>query len=206
MICLIRPPAVEWFRFTSTSITLPLGLAYIAGALEASGRTVHVLDAVGEGPDVLTRYYKGHLIGIPLKDIVARIPADAEWVGITAIFTHEWPAVVRLIDLIKEARPELTVVLGGEHMRTIAGDGWDKARIRRFLFEHTQNTHAHLKRTQLMAGAVQPGDETRWRPLVESPDDILVVAAGGSAGAFSAYIPGWGSKRASQAVTKEVKR
>jgi hypothetical protein len=44
------------------------------------------------------------------------------------------------------------------------------------------------------------------RPLVESPDDILVVAAGGRAGAFSAYIPGWGSKRSSQAVTKEVKR
>ena len=41
---------------------------------------------------------------------------------------------------------------------------------------------------------------------MESPDDILVVAAGGSAGAFSAYIPGWGSRRASQAVTKEVKR
>lgn len=119
MICLIRPPAVEWFRFTSTSITLPLGLAYIAGALETSGRKVHVIDAVGEGPDVVTRYYKGHLIGIPLRDIVARIPADAEWVGITAIFTHEWPAVVRLIDLIKETRPELTVVLGGEHITSM---------------------------------------------------------------------------------------
>ena len=45
------------------------------------------------------------------------------------------------------------------------------------------------------------------RPLVASPDDIFVVAAGGRAGAFSCYIPGWGSaKRSSQAVTKEVKR
>jgi hypothetical protein len=44
------------------------------------------------------------------------------------------------------------------------------------------------------------------RPLVESPDDIFVVAAGGRAGAFSCYIPGWGGKRSSQAVTKEVKR
>jgi hypothetical protein len=44
------------------------------------------------------------------------------------------------------------------------------------------------------------------RPLVESPDDIFVVAAGGRAGAFSCYIPGWAGKRASQAVTKEVKR
>ena len=103
-------------------------------------------------------------------------------------------------------QPHYVVVLAGEHMRTIAGDGWTKAQIREFLFEHTQNSHAHLRRTHQMAGAVQPGDETRMRPLVESPDDILVVAAGGRAGAFSCYIPGWAGKRASQAVTKEVKR
>jgi hypothetical protein len=103
-------------------------------------------------------------------------------------------------------QPHYVVVLAGEHMRTIAGDGWTKAMIREFLFANTQNTYAHLKRTHLLAGAVEPGDETRLRPLVESPDDILVVAAGGRAGAFSCYIPGWSGKRASRAVTKEVKR
>ena len=103
-------------------------------------------------------------------------------------------------------QPQYMLILAGEHMRTIDKDGWTKARIRQYVWEHTHNSHAHLKRTQRMAGDVQPGDETRMRPLVETPDDILVVAAGGLAGAFSAYIPGWGSKRSSQAVTKEVKR
>jgi hypothetical protein len=103
-------------------------------------------------------------------------------------------------------QPQYVVVLAGEHMRTIAGSGWTKAMIREFLFAHTQNSYAHLRRTFQMAGPVQPGDETRMRPLVESPEDILVVAAGGRAGAFSCYIPGWGGKRSSQAVTKEVRR
>jgi hypothetical protein len=103
-------------------------------------------------------------------------------------------------------QPQFVVVLAGEHVRTIAGDGWTKAMIREFLFARTQNSHAHLRRTHQMAGTIQPDDETRMRPLVESPDDILVVAAGGRAGAFSCYIPGWGGKRSSQAVTKEVKR
>jgi hypothetical protein len=103
-------------------------------------------------------------------------------------------------------QPQYAVVLAGEHMRTIAGDGWDKPRIRRFLFEHTKNTHAHLKKTQRMSGELKSGDETALRSLVETPDDLLVVAAGGRAGAFSAYIPGWGSKRASQSVTKVVER
>jgi hypothetical protein len=56
-----------------------------------------------------------------------------------------------------------------------------------------------------MSGAIEPGDETRMRSLVASSDDILVVAAGGRAGAFSAYVPGWGSAKSSQAVTKEIK-
>jgi hypothetical protein len=55
-----------------------------------------------------------------------------------------------------------------------------------------------------MSGAIQPGDEKKMRPLVAAPEDILVVAAGGNAGAFSAYIPGWGSKRSSKAVTKGI--
>ncbi|OGK92180.1 MAG: hypothetical protein A2W08_00555 [Candidatus Rokubacteria bacterium RBG_16_73_20] len=103
-------------------------------------------------------------------------------------------------------QPHYCVVLAGEHMRTIAGDGWDKKRIRQFLWEHTRNSHAHLKRTQRMSGAPEPGDETTLRPLLAAPDDILVVAAGGRAGAFSCYIPGWSSVKSSQAVTKEVKR
>ncbi len=103
-------------------------------------------------------------------------------------------------------QPHYALVLAGEHTRTITGDGWDKKRIRQFVWEHTQNSHAHLKRTERMAGPIQPGDETKLRPLVASPDDILVVAAGGRAGAFSAYIPGWSSSRSSQAVTKEVRR
>src|SRR5918994_1558010 len=97
------------------------------------------------------------------------------------------------------------VCLAGEHMRTIAASGWDKKRIRQFLFEKTHNSHAHLKRTQRMSGEIASGDDEKMRPLVASPDDILVVAAGGRAGAFSCYIPGWGSAKNSHAVTKEIR-
>ena len=103
-------------------------------------------------------------------------------------------------------QPQYVVTLAGEHMRTIAGSGWGKKEIRQFLFEHTQNSLEHLRRTNRIPGAIQPGDDAKLRPLVASPDDILVVAAGGRAGAFSAFIPGWGGARSSQATTKEVRR
>jgi hypothetical protein len=44
------------------------------------------------------------------------------------------------------------------------------------------------------------------RPLVQAPEDIIVIAAGSKAGVFSAFIPGWGGKNASQSVTKEIRR
>ena len=119
MICLVRPPATECIRFATTSLTLPLGLAYIAGALEAVKRRVHVIDAVGEAPGERTRYITGYLIGLPLEEIAARIPADTTLVGISVIFTHEWPAVVRLVELVKARRPDLPIVLGGEHVTSM---------------------------------------------------------------------------------------
>jgi hypothetical protein len=101
-------------------------------------------------------------------------------------------------------QPNYALVIAGEHMRTIAADGWSKADIRKFVFEHTQNSVAHLKRTERLPGPVKPEDESALRPLLASPEDLLVVAAGGRAGAFSAYIPGWASRRTSEAVTKLI--
>jgi hypothetical protein len=102
------------------------------------------------------------------------------------------------------SQPNYVVVIAGEHMQVMAADKWTKADIRAFVFEHTQNSIAHLKRTDRMAGAIAPEDEARRRPIVAAPEDILVVAAGGRAGAFSAYIPGWASRRSSEAVTKLI--
>jgi hypothetical protein len=90
-------------------------------------------------------------------------------------------------------------------MRTVARDGWTKADVRAFLFEHARNSIEYLRRTERLSGPVQPGDAERMRPIVERADDILVVAAGGRAGAFSAYVPGWSSRRSCQAVTREIR-
>src|SRR5436309_10311492 len=64
-------------------------------------------------------------------------------------------------------QPNYAVILAGEHMLTISGSGFGKAEIRRFLVENTKTSHAHLKRTHRMSGAIQPADETLTRPLVE---------------------------------------
>lgn len=119
-ICLIRPPAVESFRFATTSITPPLGLAYIAAALQKAGYRPYVVDAVAKAPQQHRRYMIGFLVGLPLEDIVEAITSDTDMVGITCVFTHEWPAVAQLTRLIRARHPNLRIVLGGEHVTSMA--------------------------------------------------------------------------------------
>ena len=118
-VCLVRPPAVDAFRVSTYSIMPPLGLAYISSALRAAGFGVSVVDAVAEAPLGRAKYCKGYLIGLPLEDVVARIPAAADIIGITVIFTHEWPMAVRLIELIRRRFPRADIVVGGEHVTSM---------------------------------------------------------------------------------------
>ena len=76
--------------------------------------------------------------------------------------------------------------------------------MRRYCFEHTQTSVAELKRIHLVAGPVHPEDERTMQSVVPAAEDFLIVAAGGTAGGFSCYIPAWSQKRSSQSVTKEI--
>jgi hypothetical protein len=66
------------------------------------------------------------------------------------------------------------LVISPEHARTIAGDGWTKAQVRTFLWEET--------RARVNGAAV---------PKFREAANIHIVVAGGPAGRFSAWIPGW---------------
>ena len=49
-IALIRPPAISSMHTHSVEVVPPIGVAYIAAALEAAGHQVTVIDALGEAP------------------------------------------------------------------------------------------------------------------------------------------------------------
>jgi radical SAM superfamily enzyme YgiQ (UPF0313 family) len=115
-VALIRPPSVVARWAATLNATPPLGVAYLAGALAEAGHEVQVIDAVGEAPEAL---HPGHrpevlLNGLDLDEVVARVRKDADLVGISSQFSHEWPAVRELI-----ARLGRPVVCGGEHVSAL---------------------------------------------------------------------------------------
>lgn len=91
------------------------------------------------------------------------------------------------------------VVLGPEHARTIAGHGWRRADVRNYLWMNTGNRFGDLA-FEHRYGKVYNRNLPVWYrrepdsriPIVPSPDHIHLFVAGGTAGRFSAFIPGWG--------------
>ena len=96
------------------------------------------------------------------------------------------------------------VVMSPLHAGHIARRGWSPADVRRFLAERARRSVADLKRAGRLAGAVEPADEGRWRGAVDSPEQVLVVVAGGHLYGYSAVIPPWVGGHESIPITHAV--
>jgi hypothetical protein len=92
------------------------------------------------------------------------------------------------------SQSQILVVLGPEHARTIASDGCSRADVQRFVFEHARLPLRTLK----LGGMWGIQDWPPWLravraddallPQVPSPEDVLVVVAGGP-GKHSSVVP-----------------
>jgi hypothetical protein len=112
-------------------------------------------------------------------------------------------SAVGIFNLVKDQ--QFTVVLCPEHYRTCLSKGWDKRKVKQFLFEHARRPVSDLKKFGVLPGEATDEDYENMKTAVPSADDILLIVAGGEAGRFSACIPGWGTKRQTQAVTRSIK-
>jgi len=92
------------------------------------------------------------------------------------------------------SQSQLLIVLGPEHAKTIAGDGLSRADVQRFVFEHARLPLRTLK----LGGMWGIHDWPRWMhaitdddallPQVPSPEDVMVIVAGGP-GKHSSVVP-----------------
>ncbi len=91
------------------------------------------------------------------------------------------------------------VVLGPEHAATIAAQGWKRIDVRSYLWMYSGNKFRELAFDHRY-GKVYNRNLPKWYrradeervPIVPGPEYIHLFVAGGEAGRFSAFIPGWG--------------
>jgi len=117
-VTLVRPPAIST-RFTYTiGVVLPLGPAYVAAALQKAGHRVAVVDALGEAPLQRGPTTQPNLIyhGLAIDEIVDRIDPATDAIGISVMFSQQWPHVEELVRAIHARLPDRPIFIGGEHV------------------------------------------------------------------------------------------
>ncbi len=82
------------------------------------------------------------------------------------------------------------IVLAKEHRDLLKSAGWSKSKMKEFIAENAVIPAEWMR---------QVGSQDAPARVVEKPDDLLIVAAGGDAGRFAAVIVGWSHQ--SQPVT-----
>lgn len=116
-IALIRPPSVFSKNSYSSPVTMPLSIAYLAAVLLKTGHQVDIVDALGEGLDNIKTSYGPQVQyrGLSTEDIVARLVERPDAIGITAMFSQDWPHIESIILAVHARFPGVPIILGGEH-------------------------------------------------------------------------------------------
>ena len=95
------------------------------------------------------------------------------------------------------------MVVAQQHQQIFAAAKWTRENIRDYVFEAA---HVQRKdwRTVGKAAVAPRKNEDRVHHALRTPDDLLIVAAGGPAGGFGVIVPPWYGRK-SLAVTQEVR-
>jgi len=122
IITLCKPFAVLSKNSYSAPISLPLGLAYVAGVLEKAGYKVEIIDATGEQSPIKIRRSDDdvyNLQGLTPDEIIDKINPNTFIFGISLMFSQDWVIHRSLIEKIKKKFPNIIIVAGGEHPTAI---------------------------------------------------------------------------------------
>ena len=106
------------------------------------------------------------------------------------------------------------VVLSPEHATTLGDAGWKKADVRRWLWERLQRPVRELVPGRdggeglpehVLAKFADPARDATLIPKFRAPENLKLVVAGGTAGRFSAIVPGWTFPKGSSLVLRPIR-
>lgn len=117
------------------------------------------------------------------------------------------PLAASMVDVITRGTARggyYLLVICPEHLNVFQREGWSKRDLAGFVAEHSTRSVADAKRAGWLAGDVSRADESEQMRWFKSPDQVMVVVAGGRTSGTSAVVPPWAGGASSIPVTKGV--
>jgi anaerobic magnesium-protoporphyrin IX monomethyl ester cyclase len=121
-VTLLRPPLLVPIWSDSGPLTPPIGAAYLAASLRQAGHDPRIVDGIGENARQVTPLFDNKVMAIGLRseEIVERIEGNPDLIGVSCMFSQDWPEIRRLIRLVRQRFPGVPIVAGGEHITATA--------------------------------------------------------------------------------------
>lgn len=121
-ITLVRGPIVSSSRAVNNEATPSIAFAYLAGYLKKLKYDCFIVDAISEGLnnfwDVKSR--EGFVCqGLTFEQTIDLIPEDTDVIGVSVMFSGEWPVMRELIRGIRLRFPNSLIIGGGEHITAL---------------------------------------------------------------------------------------
>jgi radical SAM superfamily enzyme YgiQ (UPF0313 family) len=117
VVTLIAPPLYFSKNSYSTPLTMPLGLACLVAVLEKAHYRVKIVDCPGSGANHI--YYTPNgcfkAQGMDEQRSIELIDPETDIIGVSIMFSQEWPQVRDYITRIRRAFPYAKIIVGGEH-------------------------------------------------------------------------------------------
>ncbi len=118
-VVLINPPQIFTKSQVVAGVTPPLGPAYLAAVLSKENYKIDIIDALGEKPNQLTQYGNLTVRGLTIHEIIKQIPKQTDLIGISNLYTFAFPLISSLSKEIKNAHPNIPIVIGGAHASSL---------------------------------------------------------------------------------------
>ncbi len=150
-VILINPRYREW----SPNKWVPLGLGYIAAVLEEEGNSVEIIDTNVENKSG--------------KELQKRVE-NADIVGITGMIT-EFQEVLRIINIVKETKENIKVILGGPLATTLPKELLQVSQADFIVIGEGEKTIVNL-----VSAIKQGGNFTNVKGIAYKDGDRIIVA------------------------------
>ncbi len=118
-ITFVRGPIVSTSSSINNEAVPAIGVAYISSFIKKFGYQSTFIDGTAEALNNIWNLndYPGYRCqGLTFDAILEKIPLDADVIGVSAMFSGEWPVIRDLIKCIRKKLPDALIVAGGEHI------------------------------------------------------------------------------------------